>query len=308
MTKYHINPETGKPGICRATNKCRFIDSNGETSPHFNSKAEAVLHAEQQLEVTMGTMSTTKKITSQSKPKVTTLRSLTEDENIVLTNRMIEEYESMTRGMSREERHTLGYYSMSGSSSMNRVLHNRIREGETEDSITLDRQHIHRLDSIISKFGRGEERKTLYRYLSLDKSVKVDDFIEDNFVNKDTYADTGFMSTTEDIAFIAGYARKHSRHRNFIVLEIETDKGISLQREHESIGHLQSFEKERLLPRGMSFAIDGIHKARVSVDESRETLMKQFNGSYNAGGWGGEEVVNKIPNKTFQFVKLIDEN
>lgn len=35
--KYHINPRTGNPGICRATIQCRF----GGASSHFTSKEEA---------------------------------------------------------------------------------------------------------------------------------------------------------------------------------------------------------------------------------------------------------------------------
>lgn len=39
MTKYHINPQTGNPNICRAeAGKCPF----GASEPHFNTKAEAL--------------------------------------------------------------------------------------------------------------------------------------------------------------------------------------------------------------------------------------------------------------------------
>lgn len=38
MTKYHINPEAGEPGTCRALIKCRFGQSSEE---HFDSKEEA---------------------------------------------------------------------------------------------------------------------------------------------------------------------------------------------------------------------------------------------------------------------------
>lgn len=44
MAKYHINPETGVPGPCRATKQCRF---EGQTD-HFDSKeaAQAAYEAE----------------------------------------------------------------------------------------------------------------------------------------------------------------------------------------------------------------------------------------------------------------------
>lgn len=37
MAKYHINPETGNPGVCRATVSCRF----GDSDKHFDSKEDA---------------------------------------------------------------------------------------------------------------------------------------------------------------------------------------------------------------------------------------------------------------------------
>lgn len=38
MTKYHINPATGNPGVCVATDgKCRY----GNNAPHFSSEADA---------------------------------------------------------------------------------------------------------------------------------------------------------------------------------------------------------------------------------------------------------------------------
>jgi hypothetical protein len=37
MSKYHVNPKTGNPGLCTAKNQCPF----GDSSEHFDSKAEA---------------------------------------------------------------------------------------------------------------------------------------------------------------------------------------------------------------------------------------------------------------------------
>lgn len=47
MPKYHINPETGRPNICRAKEgNCRYRDDSGEQLPHFPSKTEAREHYE----------------------------------------------------------------------------------------------------------------------------------------------------------------------------------------------------------------------------------------------------------------------
>jgi hypothetical protein len=47
MTNYHINPETGEPGICRATKKCRF----GEMTAHYATADEARQAYEIQMQI-----------------------------------------------------------------------------------------------------------------------------------------------------------------------------------------------------------------------------------------------------------------
>lgn len=46
MTRYHINPATGDPGVCRATTSCPFGDMETD---HFGSKDEARAAAEKRL-------------------------------------------------------------------------------------------------------------------------------------------------------------------------------------------------------------------------------------------------------------------
>lgn len=41
MAKFHVNPDTGVPGVCRAKKKCRF----GDDSEHYATRDEAVLAA-----------------------------------------------------------------------------------------------------------------------------------------------------------------------------------------------------------------------------------------------------------------------
>lgn len=42
MARYHINPETGRPNICRAKtpDACKYA-KDGESVPHYDSKEEA---------------------------------------------------------------------------------------------------------------------------------------------------------------------------------------------------------------------------------------------------------------------------
>lgn len=304
MTKYHINNETGRVNICRAQlDNCPLRNSDGEIVEHFDNKNAAVAFNEQKLNKAH------KPLTSLSKPRKQRLKGITEAENQALTQRMIEEFKSMETQLDLSEQNTLSHYTFAGSSSMNRLLHNEPRDYEnTPEKIEQNWKDIKALDRIIEKFGNNGETRTLYRYLNFDKKTDIKDFLKKTFVEGEEYSDTGFMSTTEDISLIAGYAKKHSRNRNFIVLEIETNKGISLQQKEERVGDLLTFEKERLLPRDMSFTVDEISEKSIKIDESRQKLLAEFNGYHYPNGWQGEKEAAPIAAKTFQFVKLYEIN
>lgn len=60
---YHINPETGRPNICRASiRECRY----GSSSEHFETKDVAQQHSEKRMSETFGTVSTLKKVSEVS--------------------------------------------------------------------------------------------------------------------------------------------------------------------------------------------------------------------------------------------------
>lgn len=60
---YHINPETGRPNICRASiRECRY----GPSSQHFESKQEATSFAEKSLTEEFGTVKTLTKMSESS--------------------------------------------------------------------------------------------------------------------------------------------------------------------------------------------------------------------------------------------------
>lgn len=300
MTKYHVNPDTNRVNICRAEIQCKFVDDAGDAVPHFFTKEEAHTYKEQKLKEELGAFSTVSK-PKRAKKKI---RTLTEEENIELTKRLVDEFNETYESLSDKEQSSIDYYTFCGSSSMNRLLHGTPREDE-EVSAESTMKHIKNLDSAINKHYENNkgEKKTLYRYLSLDKNTDVNEFIKEHFQEGGEYSDTGFMSTTEDIAFIAGYAKKHSRNRKFVILEIETDKGISVQKDEERIGNIQSFEKERLLPRDMKFTVDEIFESSVKIDESREKVHKQF----GSNGYMPSEYTNFIPAKRFNFIKLTEQ-
>lgn len=56
MVKYHVNPDTLKPGVCKAEYKCAFKDSNGDTVSHYNSMEEASKASEVSLAKRFGSL------------------------------------------------------------------------------------------------------------------------------------------------------------------------------------------------------------------------------------------------------------
>lgn len=67
-TKFHINPETGKPGRCTATKKgCKYA-VDGVEPQHYSSEKEAQKAASKQLEAEHGALATTKKDEVYTKP------------------------------------------------------------------------------------------------------------------------------------------------------------------------------------------------------------------------------------------------
>jgi len=53
MTRYHVNPESGRPNICKAKIKCDFA-VDGQEPPHFNNKEEARNYAEKSMQQQYG--------------------------------------------------------------------------------------------------------------------------------------------------------------------------------------------------------------------------------------------------------------
>lgn len=52
-TRYHVNPETGRPNLCRAKTPetCLYYDAKTSTeAPHFNTKEKARAYVEQEME------------------------------------------------------------------------------------------------------------------------------------------------------------------------------------------------------------------------------------------------------------------
>lgn len=301
MTTYHVNDKTGRVNICRAKmiDSCPLKTKDQKPAPHFSNQYDAKTFIEKSLSKNYGLTSV---VDRTKRKKAISIKGMDETTNKELIDDMVKEYNNMLKNdYDNSIDLSLGYYSFTGSSEINRLLHGITEHHGRLINVEINSKYIERLDRIIDTYGmKGPERK-LYRYLTLDKNINIEEYIDNTF-SKGEYSDTGFMSTTQDVSMIAGYARKFSKHKKFIVLEIDTNKGISLQRGEERIGDLLSFEKERLLPRDMKFSVEDITKKSIKIDPSRKKLLAEFSGyGYN------ESNAPNIPARTFDVIKLNDK-
>jgi hypothetical protein len=69
MAKFHINPETGNANVCTAKVKCKFTSDDGVEPPHYLTKQEAQLAAEEQLSSRLPTIPSLKNTVEIQEPK-----------------------------------------------------------------------------------------------------------------------------------------------------------------------------------------------------------------------------------------------
>lgn len=315
MTKYHINPETERVNICRAQNKCQFTQENGEEAPHFDNKEDAKKFIEENNAKKYNSMTTLKK-TSKTKQELNTkffsknVSSPNQEQIDEIVKNMYEENQTIKENVSADEYSALYAYAGNAYESINKTLRGLVTEKDKQKLSKKTQyeqveERIQAIDKVMDEYGNGEgkETKKLYRYYRLDKKQKPEKFIQENLKTGETLSEKGYMSTTEDLAFVLGHINRNKDKNNYIVFEIATKKGVSLQdKEKEKPLFIQSLEKERLLPRDMKLQINYTGKEELTVDESRENIHRKFNWDVQ------RQEFQTINPQNLQVVRLIDED
>lgn len=315
MTKYHINPETERVNICRAQNKCQFTQENGEEAPHFDNKEDAKKFIEKSNAKKYSSINSLKK-PSKTKQELNTkffiknISSPNQEQIDEIVKNMYEENQTVKENVSADEYSALYAYAGNAYESINKTLRGLVTEKDKQ-SLSKKTQYeqveerIKSIDKVMDEYGNGEgkETKKLYRYYRLDKKQKPEKFIQENLKTGETLSEKGYMSTTEDIAFVLGHINRNKDKNNYIIFEIATKKGVSLQdKEKEKPLFIQSLEKERLLPRDMKLQINYTGKEELTVDESRENIHRKFNWDVQ------RQEFQTIDPQNLQVVRLIDED
>lgn len=222
-----------------------------------------------------------------------------------LTHKLAQEHDEVVGDYRSEEASVLGFYAMTGHESINSYLRVGAKglpqyEDYMEDMEKLTQHRIAVMDALFEGHEKSFTPRQLYRHMLVEPGISPKAFAEKYFKVGERVSDAAYMSTTEDAAYIRGHAFKR-RPSEYLVMKILSRQGVSMKRdEKETVGDLQSWEKERLLPRGTKLRVVGIRNDEYAIAEEREALHKQFGGIL----WASD----KIPPKRLVTVYLIDED
>jgi len=242
---------------------------------------------------------------------------LPEDEQQALTRQLCAERRQWEENMTEDEESALHGYTITAYDLFNRTLrrtglkefyakypHMKDRDnGSERTNQERTKRSAHVMDSAFKKTPPVEEPRKLYRYFRVPAGVTPVEYMERYFATGEGFKDHAFMSTSADPEFIMAHLRNKNggkQNKKYVVMEILTKQGGSLQDSEETqVGHLQSMEKEVLLPRNMRFRVVGVRKSqRFEFAEDRMDLGDQY------GIWEGCEKGERL---NFPMVQLVDE-
>lgn len=302
--KYHINPETGTVNICKAKKQeCKFGLSQTE---HYETKEQAQQQYEknQQQKFSEYEKFNKNNNTLYKKHFPTKIKPPTQQETDQKTTELFNEHKTILKHLNKEQKHALSYYSFSGS----KEIHSNFRKTPLKNIDKEDKEIIDKISQNLSKTieeqSPKDKERILYHYVKNYSDKPIDKFIKEEFLEKQEFSDKSVLSTSEDPSFISAYISKQKNHNQYIVFEIVSKDGISLQsKEQERAGNLQSFEKERLLPTNKKFKIVHIREEKIKIDSSRQELYKNFNPTYNINS-----IPRKISPKNTTIISMIDND
>lgn len=218
-----------------------------------------------------------------------------------LTEAMFAEHEAWMAELPEELKSAVGQYTFVGHETLNALLRGNYRDmndrhrrrGSSTESRAEERAHAlelrERLDAAFAFASRPvDEPRRLYRFMNLPEGVTAKTYLSKYLQPGKDIADPGYMSTTEDADFITAHVNSRL-HRDsglrYIAFEMLTPEGFSFQqRPRTQAGNIQSFEHERVLPRGARFRIAGVRERQQwQVSEGRDDLINHyrlFRGGY----------------------------
>lgn len=145
--------------------------------------------------------------------------------------------------------------------------------------------------NLASFFRKKEEEKTpepqkLYRFFRVPPGVTPEQFAAKYFEPGSGFKEKGYLSTSADPEYVASHimdrskGKKNRINKNYIVLEMVSNQGASLQTTPETEdSRIQTFEAEVLLPRGTTFQIVDTVKKKMVFGKDRKDIEKRYRNS-----------------------------
>lgn len=265
MTKYHLNPENGEVGVCRAKKNCPFgtISEHGSDYSEMQKRYEGIMEGKIQ-------------------PPLSWILSKKGEAAIVaediqkFTKLQFEKAESIRSTLTEDENDEINWYSKGGYESINAALRGHTKDHYGRDiedwKIAKAQESIVILDKILSQ--APKESKVVYRYAS-PGSKDVKEFLKD-ILEKGEYSEDGYMSTSASADYPAVKILERSVSESFLI-EIATNEGVSIQNmEGAYTGAIQSQENEVLLPRGMKFEVVGVEmQKKIPLGDLKNIILKR---------------------------------
>lgn len=130
------------------------------------------------------------------------------------------------------------------------------------------------------------EPQKLYRFFRVPPGVTPDQFAKKYFEPGSGFKEKGYLSTSADPEYVASHimdrspGKKNRVNKNYIVLEMVSNQGASLQPTPETEdSRIQTFEAEVLLPRGTTFQIVDTVKKKIVFGKDRKDIEKKYRNS-----------------------------
>ena len=222
-----------------------------------------------------------------------------------LTAQVHGEHQELVKGLTADERLALHQYAMGSHEYIN--AHLRGEEVE-EEYLSRALQRIALMDGI---FERTESKERLtYKYIEarrLSSASEDRDVVLSELASASTFHNREFMSTSSSVDYplFILHSERH-KHPNYILLEVHSRKGISLQQEETPFpGDIQSLETEILLPRNTNFRVTSVNPQRkVLMGDFQDTLLRH-GGRIGGFGWEYAPITKEFRSRKYFRVPVV---
>lgn len=245
-----------------------------------------------------------------------------EEDRLKSVSKLHEEFTEWKSRLDEGEARAVGAYTMVGFELINAKLRKKgfttqIANDSPEEKERMEAMYNRRVRAMKSAFKKvnpKDEPRKLYRFFRVPAGISPKDYVDRYLQTGEGFSDPAFMSTTNDPEFIMAHMHdrnKGTRNKGYVVMEILTKQGQSLQPEPETqAGDVQSLENEVLLPPGTKLKVAGFNPIqRFEYGSDRKDLHGQYNSAYSNSQYMFENHGHhrKGDRLTFPMVQLIDE-